>query len=141
MLFSVDEQIGRRVRKRRLILGLTQAQLGAKVGVRFQQIQKYECAENKMSADMLWRLSGALDVPTSFFFEAIADCGGVNRTSDGKVHAYGPSLAEIDTMTKLVGRLKPRVQKHLLALAQSFAAPTSKSVTRTASVFGHGASA
>jgi transcriptional regulator with XRE-family HTH domain len=120
VLFSVDEQIGRRVRRRRLNLGLTQAQLGARAGVRFQQIQKYECVANKISAEMLWRLSVAMDVPPSYFFEAVEECADIKLGPDGEVRKYGPSATDLDTLTKLVGRLKPRVQKHLLALAHSF---------------------
>lgn len=67
----VDLHIAKRLRDRRRRLGLTQLQIGTRVGVRFQQIQKYECAANRVSAARLWRLAEALEVTTSYFFEGL----------------------------------------------------------------------
>mgnify|MGYP002716648529 CR=1 FL=1 len=50
-----------RRRRRRRLLGLTQQQLALKVGIRFQQIQKYECGANRISAARLWQLAEALE--------------------------------------------------------------------------------
>src|SRR4051812_21460283 len=68
---DIDEHLGRRLRRRRRLLGLTQQQLAHACGVRFQQIQKYECAANRMSAGRIWQLSKVLDVPVSYFFEGL----------------------------------------------------------------------
>ena len=57
MIETIDEHLGRRLRRRRRLLGLTQHQLASACGVRFQQIQKYECAANRMSAARLWQLA------------------------------------------------------------------------------------
>lgn len=54
------------------MLGITQQQLAEKVGIKFQQIQKYETGMNRVSASRLWDISVALDVPIDFFFEGIA---------------------------------------------------------------------
>ena len=67
----VDLHIAKRLRNRRKHLGLTQLQIGTSVGVRFQQIQKYECAANRVSAARLFRLAEALEVPTAYFFEGL----------------------------------------------------------------------
>lgn len=48
---------------------MTQQQLAEKVGIRFQQIQKYETGTNRISASRLWDIAEALDVPVSYFFE------------------------------------------------------------------------
>jgi transcriptional regulator with XRE-family HTH domain len=69
---DVDEHMGRRLFLRRRSLGLTQQQLAQAVGVRFQQIQKYECGGNKMSAARIWALSQALEVPVSYFYEGLS---------------------------------------------------------------------
>jgi transcriptional regulator with XRE-family HTH domain len=69
----VDEYIGRRLLCRRRALGLTQDQLGAAIGVRLQQIQRYECGANKVFASRLWQLAEALDVPITYFFEGLSD--------------------------------------------------------------------
>lgn len=65
---AVDELVGKRIRHRRWALGVTQAELGEKIGVKFQQVQKYELGINRISASRLWEVSRALDVPISFFF-------------------------------------------------------------------------
>ena len=51
---------------------MTQQQLAQAVGIRFQQIQKYESGANRISASRLWDLSRALDMPVSFFFDGLA---------------------------------------------------------------------
>lgn len=68
----VDLHIGQRVRHRRWLLGMTQQQLAQAVGIRFQQIQKYESGANRISASRLWDLARALEMPVSFFFEGLA---------------------------------------------------------------------
>ena len=68
---SFDLHIGRRLRWRRRALNLTQAALGERLGVRLQQIQKYECAENRISAARLWLLARALDVEVDYFFAGL----------------------------------------------------------------------
>jgi transcriptional regulator with XRE-family HTH domain len=50
---------------------MTQQQLGDRVGIKFQQIQKYETGANRVSASRLWDIAAALDVPVAFFFEGI----------------------------------------------------------------------
>jgi transcriptional regulator with XRE-family HTH domain len=72
MAETVDEHIGRQLLHRRRELGLTQSQLGVSIGVSLQQIQKYECAANRMSASRLWQLAEALDVPVTYFFEGLS---------------------------------------------------------------------
>jgi transcriptional regulator with XRE-family HTH domain len=68
---DVNIHLGQRLRRRRRVLGLTQQDLAAACGMRFQQIQKYECAANQMSAARLWRLAQALEVPVTYFFEGL----------------------------------------------------------------------
>ena len=68
---EIDIHLGRRLRRRRRLLGLTQQELAQACGVRFQQIQKYECAANRMSAARLWQLAEVLEVPISYFYEGL----------------------------------------------------------------------
>lgn len=69
MLEGLDFHVGKRIRRRRKLMGLTQAQLGKICGVRFQQIQKYECAASKISAVRLYSLALGLEVEVQYFFE------------------------------------------------------------------------
>ncbi|MFW2588212.1 helix-turn-helix domain-containing protein [Sagittula sp. SSi028] len=71
MAHPVDVHVGKRVRHRRWLVGMTQQQLAEKVGIKFQQIQKYETGANRVSASRLWDIADALEVPVSFFFEGI----------------------------------------------------------------------
>ncbi|MEL6208133.1 MAG: helix-turn-helix transcriptional regulator [Pseudomonadota bacterium] len=71
MSHPVDVHVGKRVRHRRWMVGMTQQQLAQKVGIKFQQIQKYETGMNRISASRLWDIAHALDVPVSFFFEGL----------------------------------------------------------------------
>ncbi len=71
MKHPVDVHVGQRVRQRRWMVGMTQQQLGNKVGIKFQQIQKYETGANRVSASRLWDIADALEVPVSFFFEGL----------------------------------------------------------------------
>ncbi len=80
----VDLHIGQRVRHRRWLLGMTQQQLAQAVGIRFQQIQKYESGANRISASRLWDLARALEMPVSFFFEGLAgDKDAATSADDG----------------------------------------------------------
>lgn len=67
----VDVYVGRRLRQRRIAVGLTQAELAEQIGVRFQQVQKYETGVNRISASRLWDVAKALKVPVSYFFDGI----------------------------------------------------------------------
>ncbi|MCK6451053.1 MAG: helix-turn-helix domain-containing protein [Alphaproteobacteria bacterium] len=66
---GVDVHVGKRVRERRVQLGMSQKNLAAAVGVSFQQIQKNERGTNRIGASRMLELSRALDVPVSFFFD------------------------------------------------------------------------
>lgn len=71
MKHPVDVHVGKRIRHRRWIGGTTQQQLAEQVGIKFQQIQKYETGMNRVSASRLWDIAHALGVPVSFFFEGL----------------------------------------------------------------------
>ncbi|GHF32760.1 helix-turn-helix domain-containing protein [Seohaeicola zhoushanensis] len=73
MTHPVDVHVGKRVRHRRWLIGMTQQQLAEKVGIKFQQIQKYETGANRVSASRLWDIADALEVPVAFFFEGLSD--------------------------------------------------------------------
>ena len=71
MSSAVDFLVGSAIRARRKELGMTQQQLAEKIGVSFQQLQKYEKAFNRVSASKLWEISSALAVPPNYFFEGV----------------------------------------------------------------------
>jgi transcriptional regulator with XRE-family HTH domain len=71
MKHPVDVHVGKRIRQRRWMNGTTQQQLAEAVGIKFQQIQKYETGMNRVSASRLWDIANVLTVPVSFFFEGL----------------------------------------------------------------------
>ena len=68
---AIDEHIGQRIQLRRVMLGLSQKDLAKVCGISFQQIQKYEVADNRISASRLFEISTALETPVSFFFRGL----------------------------------------------------------------------
>ena len=70
---KIDQLVGQRLRWRRRELSLTQEQLGEKLSLTFQQVQKYEKGVNRISAGRLYEMSTALDVPVLYFFEGAED--------------------------------------------------------------------
>ena len=71
MKHSVDVHVGERVRQRRRLLGMTLQELGEKAGIKFQQIQKYETARNRISASRIWDIAAVMEVPVAFFFKGL----------------------------------------------------------------------
>ena len=71
-----DVHVGRRVRMRRMMLGMSQEKLGDALGITFQQVQKYEKGTNRISASRLQRTAEVLQVLVPFFFEGLPDGAG-----------------------------------------------------------------
>ena len=69
----VDRHVGLRIRMRRKELGISQERLAEKVGLTFQQIQKYERAANRVSASKLWDIAQALQTTISYFYEGLTE--------------------------------------------------------------------
>jgi transcriptional regulator with XRE-family HTH domain len=83
----IDVYVGMRVRESREKVGLSQAALAKQIGVSFQTVQKYETAENRISASTLFRLGQVLDVPPGYFFEGCVETGlseAVKRSKRGR---------------------------------------------------------
>jgi transcriptional regulator with XRE-family HTH domain len=93
-------KVGRRIRARRLACGLSQNQLGEKLGVKFQQIQKYEKGVNAVSSDRLEQISDIFQVPITFFYG-----------SDGLVKTGQTSIAETALVDLMQRRDTLRVAK------------------------------
>ena len=91
MLNDIDLQLGRRLRRRRRDVGLTQEALGAACGISFQQVQKYECAANRMSAVVLWRLARVLDVEVGYFYEGLHPDPGLRVGLRRPSHIMSPA--------------------------------------------------
>jgi transcriptional regulator with XRE-family HTH domain len=70
---DVDKHVGKRLRERRLVLGITQGQLADLIGITYQQAHKYEHGINRISAGRLFEIARVLNCPVSFFYEGLGE--------------------------------------------------------------------
>ncbi|KQR56331.1 helix-turn-helix domain-containing protein [Brevundimonas sp. Leaf168] len=117
MADDIDLHLGRRLRRRRRLLGLTQQQLAVQVGIRFQQIQKYECGANRISAARLWQLAEALETPVAYFYDGLAEA----MEADAPPPKGGEVFSRKETLDLIQAyyQLDERPRRRLLDLAKS----------------------
>jgi len=117
---NIDVHLGKRLRRRRRLLGLTQQQLAGACGVRFQQIQKYECGANRISAARLWQLSEALEVPVGYFYDGLSEAAQ-QREAAAETEGNGEMFARKETLDLIRAyyQLGERPRRRLLDLAKS----------------------
>ncbi|WP_212112920.1 helix-turn-helix domain-containing protein [Bartonella queenslandensis] len=112
----IDISIGKRIRHRRISMGLSQKELGSYLGVSFQQIQKYEKGSNRVSAKCLLEITKKLEVPISFFYADFltADL----PTKELVLFPYDEMISskEEHILLKSFRELKPKQQKAILSL-------------------------
>ena len=84
----IDVHVGSRVRLRRMLLGISQEKLGERLGLTFQQVQKYEKGVNRIGASRLFDLARVLGVSIEYFYEDAPNLSG------GAVEAAAPGMAE-----------------------------------------------
>ncbi len=126
MATDIDYHVGKRLRRRRRLLGLTQQDLAGEVGVRFQQIQKYECGANRITSGRLYDISCALDVTVQYFFDGISDANMTCRSANDSSVPKGDILSQKETLelVRAYYRLGERPRKRLLELAKAFDSET-----------------
>jgi len=104
---AIDIHVGNRIRLRRKLLNLTQIELAARLGISPQQLQKYECGTNRVSAARLYRIAKELQVSVSFFFPG-----------DGS----GPSWMQTEAATDEMYPLRATAAREAVELMRAFAA-------------------
>ena len=82
MEVNFNIHLGKKLRMRRLSLGLTQTKVAQAINVTFQQIQKYEKGTNGVSSNRLMQLSQFLKVPIIYFFEDFKEFKDINSTDN-----------------------------------------------------------
>lgn len=122
----IDAVVGKHIRLRRLSKGLSQTELGKRVGVTFQQVQKYEKGVNRVGASRLLRIAEVLEVPVSFFFE-----GAEYADSDSEVESPLALIAEPQAL-RLVqafsGISNAHLRRSLVELVERIAATSPATV-------------
>ena len=122
----IDTHVGKRVRMRRMMLGLSQEKLGDALDLTFQQVQKYEKGTNRIGASRLQHISHILQVPVAFIFEgAPHQPGQATGSGDAPSPAYvSDFLATSDglALTKAFMRIKDRkLRRHIVDLVEEIA--------------------
>ena len=114
---AIDTVVGQRIKTRRQALKLTQTQLAEKIGVTFQQVQKYENGTNRVSAARLWNIAAVFEVPITFFFDSIDE----TLTEDGKTDVFADrgAMELIDLYTRLTDAQKQAVLSFLRSVAET----------------------
>lgn len=118
---DVDIHVGGRVRLRRSALGLSQDQLGAAIGLSFQQVQKYERGANRIGASRLYEMSKILQTPISYFFENYGDSG---LAEDGNAPYQTDPVLKRETLELMRAYhqiINPKQRKKILKLVQALA--------------------
>ncbi len=122
----VDVHVGRRVRIRRTLLGLSQEKLGEALDLTFQQVQKYERGANRISASRLYQIGHLLDVPVSYFFEELTEpktqqTAGIQRPETTEKSEQDPLIKrETLELVRAYYRISnPRARRQLFELTKA----------------------
>lgn len=112
---AVDVDVGKRIRLRRLELGMSQTELANQLKVTFQQVQKYEKGKNRVGAARLHRISSALGVPVEFFFGRV----GKRKMADSLM--FVENIYGLRLLRAFASITDADVQKRIVVLVESLA--------------------
>ena len=124
----IDIHVGSRVRFRRMLLGMSQEKLGEKLGLTFQQVQKYEKGINRIGASRLFDLSQVLGVSVQFFYDeapvadvpAIADEFG-EKPAESVIVEFLNSRDGLELNRAFVRISDPKVRRSIVELVRALA--------------------
>jgi transcriptional regulator with XRE-family HTH domain len=117
----VDVHVGKRIRMRRLFLGMNQETLANALGLTFQQVQKYEGGANRVSASRLSAMADILGVPISFFFAELRSEGGEETTADGEARERLERPETIELVRLYYSIPDERVRREFLLMVKAVA--------------------
>ena len=129
----IDIHVGNRVRLQRMLVGISQEKLGERLGLTFQQVQKYEKGINRIGASRLFELSRVLGVPVQFFYDdaplsgqsqAAATPGFAERAPDSHVFEFLSSREGLELNRAFSRITDPKVRRSVLDLVRSLAGET-----------------
>jgi transcriptional regulator with XRE-family HTH domain len=115
-----NHSIGLKIRSQRIMRGLSQTELGDKLGITFQQVQKYERGSNRISAGRLKQIADILELPVSFFFE-----GALGKGAAAENINAGLSFLETAASARLVRAFaeieSPDIRSSIVTLVEGIA--------------------
>ncbi len=118
---SVDCHVGRRLRERRWLLGLSLEAVAGRVGIKAQQVQKYETGINRISASRLWELAEVLGVPAAYFFEGLEHRAphGADLPGDAEIPGDPLSDKEAAALVRAYYAMPAHQRRRLFELARA----------------------
>ena len=135
MFDPIDVHVGTRIRTQRLSQSMSQKELGQKLGVTFQQIQKYEKGANRIGAGRLFRIARILSVPLTYFFENVSSApqslvGEIGETPPPRI-LNGLQSAYMDEAKQLLSAFDqitdPHTRSQIIELARTLSERPKKS--------------
>ena len=112
----IDVYVGNKIREARILQGMSQQGLAARIGITFQQLQKYENAQNRVSCSRLYEIGRVLGMPVQAFF---AGAGSSTGVSDIEEPAGRETLNLVNDFSRLTPTLRKSVAKTVKSLADS----------------------
>nr|WP_274534638.1 helix-turn-helix transcriptional regulator [Pararhizobium polonicum] len=118
----IDVEVGRRIRMRRTLLGLSQTTLADALGITFQQVQKYEKGTNRVGASRLQAIAEFLQIPVSFLFEGQETIGADAESLHGREITEFISTTEGLSLNRSFVRIQdPDVRRKVVGLVKVLA--------------------
>ncbi|MBL0848830.1 MAG: XRE family transcriptional regulator [Candidatus Liberibacter ctenarytainae] len=124
----VDINVGKRIRLRRTILGMSQEKLGESLGITFQQVQKYEKGINRVGASRLQGISEVLDIPISFFFDVAPTVNSDSSSEEGSVIDFLSSSEGLQLNRYFVQIKDSKIRQRVIDLIKSIVFVNKKTV-------------
>ena len=117
----IDQHVGAQVRLRRRMLGVSQEKLADKLGLTFQQVQKYERGHNRISASKLFQIAQALEIDIAHFFRGVSTTG--ESAAKGEADAFSDFLGAPEglEMVQLWSRVPPKARRKIVGLVRVLA--------------------
>lgn len=117
---ALDAMVGARIRMLRIDRGISQTALAARIGISFQQVQRYEQGVGRVGASRLALIASVLDVPVETFFESSHSCPSGSRSPAYKLPVYslsGPGAQRVLDACRSSPRLRGRIAESVEAIA------------------------
>jgi transcriptional regulator with XRE-family HTH domain len=122
----IDVHVGKRIRMRRLFLGMNQETLASALGLTFQQVQKYEGGANRVSASRLSAVADVLGVPISFFFGDMQTGDSTQTTEEQEARERMERPETIELVRHYYAISDSQVRQQFLDMVKSIAARTKR---------------
>lgn len=117
MTHPIDAAVGKNLQNIRALRGVSQSELGSRVGVTFQQIQKYEKGVNRISASKLVEMADVLDVAIADFFDGVS---AKNKPGAAKLDLGAVSAETVKLVTAFDAITDKGARRHILQLVKAF---------------------